>query len=104
MKGHYEIVSLVGTIDPDGQHHLHISISDSEGATFGGHVYSDHIIYTTGIFKNEILHKIGLNSKNVTVINILSAEIVIGTNENETYSREDCELSGWPELVVKKSV
>ena len=47
-KGHYEIVSLVGTIDPDGQHHLHISISDSEGATFGGHVYSDHIIYTTG--------------------------------------------------------
>ena len=31
------------------------------------------------------------------------AEIVIGTNENETYSREDCKLSGWPELVVKKS-
>ena len=49
VQGHYEIVSLVGTIDPDGQHHLHISISDSEGATFGGHVWSDHIIYTTGI-------------------------------------------------------
>ena len=48
VQGHYEIVSLVGTIDPDGQHHLHISISDSEGATFGGHVWSDHIIYTTG--------------------------------------------------------
>ena len=32
-----------------------------------------------------------------------SAEIVIGTNENETYSREDCKLSGWPELVIKKS-
>jgi len=34
---------------------------------------------------------------------LLSAEIVIGTNENETYSREDCKLSGWPELVIKKS-
>ena len=34
---------------------------------------------------------------------IVSAEIVIGTNENETYTREDCKLSGWPELVIKKS-
>ena len=48
VKGNFEIVSLVGTLDPDGQHHLHISISDSSGATFGGHVWSDHIIYTTG--------------------------------------------------------
>jgi len=47
-KGHFEIVSLVGTLDPDGQHHLHISISDANGNVFGGHVLSDHIVYTTG--------------------------------------------------------
>ena len=47
-EGHFEIVSLVGTIDPDGQHHLHISISDAEGDVFGGHVFAEHIIYTTG--------------------------------------------------------
>ena len=93
MKGHYEIVSLVGTIDPDGQHHLHISISDSEGATFGGHVWSDHIIYTTGKF----------SFFNVWLLVWVSAEIVIGTNENETYSREGCKLSGWPELVIKNN-
>jgi len=74
-EGHFEIVSLVGTIDPDGQHHLHISISDAEGDVFGGHVFAEHIIYTT-------------------------AEIVIGSNDNEHYSRQDCPLSGWPELVV----
>ena len=46
--GNFEIVSLVGTIDPDGQHHLHISISDSDGNVYGGHVYDNHIVYTTG--------------------------------------------------------
>ena len=47
-EGHFEIVSLVGTIDPDGQHHMHIAISDADGAVYGGHVYSDHTVYTTG--------------------------------------------------------
>jgi predicted DNA-binding protein with PD1-like motif len=40
FSGHFEIVSLVGTIDPDGEHHLHISISDDKGNVFGGHVFS----------------------------------------------------------------
>ena len=83
----------MGTIDPDGQHHLHISISDSEGATFGGHVWSNHIIYTTGKFSFSY----------VWLLVWVSAEIVIGTNENEKYSREDCKLSGWPELVIKNT-
>ena len=52
--GHFEIVSLVGTVDQDGQHHLHISISDAEGNVFGGHVYEKHIIYTTGKLKLKL--------------------------------------------------
>ena len=45
-------LNKVGTIDPDGQHHMHISISDAEGAVHGGHVFSEHIIYTTGEFES----------------------------------------------------
>ena len=61
-EGHFEIVSLVGTIDPDGQHHMHIAISDGDGAVHGGHVYSDHIVYTTGKFVSTFLRKLGLLS------------------------------------------
>ena len=45
-------LNKVGTIDPDGQHHMHISISDAEGAVYGGHVFSEQIIYTTGEFES----------------------------------------------------
>ena len=55
-------MSLVGTIDPDGQHHMHIAISDADGAVHGGHVYSDHIVYTTGKFISTFLRKLGLLS------------------------------------------
>jgi uncharacterized protein len=42
----FEIVSLVGTLGPDGSH-LHISISDPAGQTFGGHLMEGSLIYTT---------------------------------------------------------
>ena len=90
-EGHYEIVSLVGTIDPDGQHHMHISISDADGNVFGGHVFAEHIIYTTGKLRFGML---------LTKDSCEQAEIVVGTNDNEHYSRQECPLSGWPELVV----
>ena len=35
--GHFEIVSLVGTLSTNGSH-IHISVSDSSGATIGGHL------------------------------------------------------------------
>ncbi|CAD8068348.1 unnamed protein product [Paramecium sonneborni] len=49
INGHFEIVSLVGTISVYGQH-VHISLSDSEGKMIGGHLpfYDNEcIIYTT---------------------------------------------------------
>lgn len=42
----FEIVSLVGTFSRDGSCHLHISMSDTNGATFGGHLI-EGIVFTT---------------------------------------------------------
>lgn len=44
-EGHFEIVSLGGTVSVNGSH-LHISISDSTGKTIGGHLLD----------KNNCLH------------------------------------------------
>jgi predicted DNA-binding protein with PD1-like motif len=45
-KGHFEIVSLVGTFS-DSTCHLHLSISDNRGKTIGGHLLDGNLIYTT---------------------------------------------------------
>jgi len=72
----FEIVSLVGTFSPDGSH-LHISLSDSTGATLGGHLLEGSEIYTT-------------------------AEIVIGEAEHLQFRRETDPITTFKELTVKK--
>lgn len=55
LIGHYEIVSLIGNIDyqkihnPDysGSGHIHISVSNENGETIGGHLMSGNLVYTT---------------------------------------------------------
>ena len=37
LSGPFEILSLVGTLSPDGVH-LHIALADKEGKTVGGHM------------------------------------------------------------------
>ncbi len=74
--GYFEIVSITGTVSIHGSH-LHISISDEDGATIGGHLVSGCKIYTT-------------------------AEIVIAAFTNEVYKREFAEDSGYDELKVYK--
>jgi predicted DNA-binding protein with PD1-like motif len=71
---HFEIVSITGTISIHGSH-LHISISDGDGKTIGGHLESGCRIYTT-------------------------AEIVIAVFNDVIYKRELTEDSGYDELVV----
>ena len=73
--GHFEIVSMTGTISVYGSH-LHISISDGDGQTIGGHLVPGCKIYTT-------------------------AEMVLGIFEDVVYKREYAEDSGCEELVVK---
>lgn len=75
--GHFEIVSITGTVSIHGSH-IHISISDGDGKTIGGHLVSGCKIYTT-------------------------AEIVIAEFEDVIYKRELYENdSGYEELVVYK--
>lgn len=76
-EGTFEIVSLVGTVE-NGNSHLHISISDAEGKTIGGHL------------------KLG-SSVGVT------AEIVIGELEGTSFKREPDSNTGFNELVVTNS-
>ncbi|MFZ4715487.1 MAG: PPC domain-containing DNA-binding protein [Bacteriovoracaceae bacterium] len=45
-KGHFEIVSLVGTMG-DKSAHLHLAVSDEKGVTTGGHLTEDNLVYTT---------------------------------------------------------
>jgi uncharacterized protein len=76
--GHFEIVSMTGTISTNGSH-LHVSISDGDGATLGGHLVLGCKIYTT-------------------------AEIVLAAFEDVVYARELQENdSGYQELVVHSS-
>jgi uncharacterized protein len=73
--GHFEIVSITGTVSIHGSH-LHISISDGDGKTMGGHLVPGCRIYTT-------------------------AEIVIAVFDDVVYKREFLENdSGYDELVV----
>ncbi len=46
QKGPFEILSLVGTWTPEGGH-FHISLSDSKGTVWGGHLCAGCTIYTT---------------------------------------------------------
>lgn len=72
--GHFEIVSITGTVSIHGSH-LHVSISDEEGKTIGGHLVSGCSVYTT-------------------------TEIILAVFEELVYKREFAEDSGYEELVV----
>lgn len=75
FEDHFEILSITGTVSLNGSH-LHISISDGDGKTIGGHLVSGCKIYTT-------------------------AEIVLAVFRDAIYKREFHENdSGYDELVV----
>src|SRR6266498_2103383 len=76
-EGHFEIVSMTGTVSTNGSH-IHVSISDGDGVTIGGHLVSGCKIYTT-------------------------AEIILAVFDDLVYKRELLENdSGYEELVVYK--
>lgn len=76
LEEKFEIVSLVGTLSQDGVH-LHISLSNKNGDTIGGHLKGGCSIYTT-------------------------AEIVIGELNNTKFSREFDKQTEFKELVISK--
>ena len=46
FDGKHEIVSMVGTLSPDGDH-IHLAVSDATGRTVGGHLVEGSLVYTT---------------------------------------------------------
>ncbi len=75
-SGHFEIVSLTGTLTADGMH-VHMSVSDSTGRTIGGHLLDGNLVYTT-------------------------AEIVIGASDDFAFQREVDSTFGYRELKVEQ--
>ena len=75
-RGHFEIVSLVGTLSASGGAHLHLSVADSTGRTLGGHLLAGCRIYTT-------------------------AEVVLVALPGLRFEREIDPTYGYQELVVK---
>jgi predicted DNA-binding protein with PD1-like motif len=73
-EGRFEILSLVGTIDPEHRH-LHLAIADREGRVFGGHLMEGSRVHTT-------------------------AEIVAVALPDLRFGRAPCAASGYAELVV----
>lgn len=61
-SGHFEIVSLVGTLSPKGSH-LHLSVSDSTGATIGGHLLQGCKVYTTAEIVLQVTYKYQFDRK-----------------------------------------
>ncbi len=75
-NGHFEIVSLTGTVSVNGSH-LHLSVSDSLGQTTGGHLLNENLVYTT-------------------------AEIVLGESRRHVFTREKDGTTAWEELQVRR--
>lgn len=75
-ESNFEITSLVGTVSVHGMH-LHMSIADKEGQSFGGHLKEGTIIHPT-------------------------AEVVIGEDETALYTREPDSETGFDELKVAR--
>jgi predicted DNA-binding protein with PD1-like motif len=75
-NGHFEIVSLTGTVSVNGSH-IHISVSDSTGKTIGGHLLDNNVVYTT-------------------------AEIVIQESDDFVFTREKDGSTPWEELQIEK--
>jgi len=75
IHGDLEILSLSGTLSPDGVH-LHIAIADSSGAVIGGHLCAGSLVRTT-------------------------AELVIGLLPDWRFNRELDPATGYAELAIK---
>ena len=71
----FEIVSVMGTLTPNHQH-IHISVADEQGKVIGGHLLEGTLIATT-------------------------AELILHTYPELTFSREHDESTGYTELVIK---
>ena len=76
--GALEIISLSGTLSPDGAH-LHTAVADGRGAAIGGHLCAGSLVRTT-------------------------AELVVGLLPDWRFHRELDPATGYTELWIKPPV
>ena len=76
IHGELEILSLAGTLSPDGAH-LHIAIADASGGVLGGHLCNGSLVRTT-------------------------AELVLGLLPDWQFSREQDASTGYAELQIRR--
>ena len=74
IRGDLEILSLAGTLSPDGAH-LHIAVAGSSGAVIGGHLCAGSLVRTT-------------------------AELVLGLLPEWRFSRDLDPATGYAELQI----
>lgn len=74
LSGDLEILTLAGSIAPDGAH-LHMSVSDAHGRVVGGHVGPGCIVRTT-------------------------AELLLALLPGQRFTREHDLRTGYPELKI----
>ena len=75
LQGDLEILTLAGSLSPDGAH-LHMTVSDAQGRVTGGHVAPGCVVRTT-------------------------AEVLLALLPEHHFSRAPDAESGWDELVVR---
>ncbi|MBS0321489.1 MAG: DUF296 domain-containing protein [Proteobacteria bacterium] len=75
LPGPFEILTLAGTLSPGGAH-LHMTVADSAGAVYGGHVSAGNVVRTT-------------------------AEVLIAPAAGWTLDRAPDAHTGYRELVVQ---
>jgi predicted DNA-binding protein with PD1-like motif len=75
LRGDLEILTLGGSLAPDGVH-LHIAVADAHGRVTGGHMGPGCIVRTT-------------------------AEVLVGLLPGVRFSREEDPATGFKELVVR---
>jgi uncharacterized protein len=76
IDGDCEILTLSGTLSPDGPH-LHMSVADAQGRVFGGHAVAGSTVRTT-------------------------AEVLIAWLDGWTFAREPDAATGYAELVARR--
>jgi len=76
FEGDLEILTLAGTLAPDGAH-LHMSVADAHGRVVGGHVSRGCVVRTT-------------------------AEVLVALLPGWTFAREPDAATGYDELVVRR--
>lgn len=75
LRGDLEILTLAGSVAPDGAH-LHMSVSDAQGRVYGGHVAAGCVVRTT-------------------------AELLLALLPGHAFNRETDPASGYKELMVR---